>query len=119
MGACGNVPKHRARISGSLRRIKDGTVSRMLIYFETLFYDAHSLGLPIVFVCGNAGASPRHATLLAADVPPSMVVRILDRFLMYYIRTADKLMRTARWLENMEGGIEVGACSQLKDWFSY
>ena len=36
-----------------------------------------------------------------------MVVRILDRFLMYYIRTADKLMRTARWLENMEGGIEV------------
>ena len=36
-----------------------------------------------------------------------MVVRVLDRFLMYYIRTADKLMRTARWLENMEGGIEV------------
>ena len=53
------------------------------------------------------GASPRHATLLAADVPPSRVVRILDRFIMYYIRTADKLMRTARWLEAMEGGIDV------------
>ncbi|PIL30050.1 hypothetical protein GSI_07962 [Ganoderma sinense ZZ0214-1] len=77
-----------------------------------------------IFVCGNAGATPRHATLLAADVPPSMVVRILDRFFMYYIRTADKLMRTARWLENMEGGIEklrkvilddaLGICSDLE-----
>ena len=54
-----------------------------------------------------AGATPRHATLLAADVPPSRVIRILDRFVMYYIRTADKLMRTARWLEAMEGGIDV------------
>ncbi|EJF58500.1 nitrite reductase [Dichomitus squalens LYAD-421 SS1] len=61
-----------------------------------------------VFVCGNGGANPRHATLLASDVPPSRVVQIIDRFIMYYIRTADKLMRTARWLESMEGGIEVG-----------
>ena len=53
------------------------------------------------------GASPRHATLLATDVPPSYAVRIIDRFIMYYIRTADKLMRTARWVEQMEGGIEV------------
>ncbi|EPS95679.1 hypothetical protein FOMPIDRAFT_57024 [Fomitopsis schrenkii] len=59
-----------------------------------------------IFVCGNGGVSPRHATLLANDVPPSKVVKILDRFLMYYIRTADKLMRTSRWLEEMEGGIE-------------
>ena len=48
-----------------------------------------------------------HATLFASDVPPSKVIKILDRFLMYYIRTADKLMRTSRWLEGMEGGIEV------------
>lgn len=60
-----------------------------------------------VFVCGNGGATPRHATLLASDVPPSKVIRILDRFFIYYIRTADKLMRTARWLEAMEGGIDV------------
>ena len=53
------------------------------------------------------GATPRHATLLVADVPPSRVIRILDRFIMYYIRTADKLMRTARWLEAMDGGIDV------------
>lgn len=77
-----------------------------------------------IFICGNGGASPRHATLLARDVPPSKVTRILDRFVMYYIRTADKLMRTARWLENMEGGIEklrkvlledsLGICDDLE-----
>ena len=54
------------------------------------------------------GATPRHATLFARDVPPSHAIRILDRFIMYYIRTADKLMRTARWVEQMDGGIEVG-----------
>ncbi|KAI0695733.1 nitrite reductase [Cytidiella melzeri] len=69
-----------------------------------------------VFICGNGGASPRHATLFATDVPPSKVVRIVDRFLMFYIRTADKLMRTARWLEQMDGGIEVRllSCHSLK-----
>ncbi|KAL6305724.1 nitrite reductase [Sparassis latifolia] len=60
-----------------------------------------------IFVCGNGGVHPKHATLLVNDVPPSKVVKILDRFIMYYIRTADKLMRTSRWLEEMEGGIEV------------
>lgn len=66
------------------------------------------IDLPLlVFICGNGGANPRHATLFARDVAPSLVIRILDRFLMYYIRTADRLMRTARWLESMEGGIEV------------
>ena len=49
----------------------------------------------------------RHAELFAKDVPPSKVVRIIDRFLAYYIMTADRLQRTARWIENMEGGIEV------------
>ncbi|KAI0820586.1 nitrite reductase [Trametes gibbosa] len=77
-----------------------------------------------IYVCGNGGANPRHATLLAADVPPSRVIPILDRFVMYYIRTADKLMRTARWLESMEGGIEklrrvlledeLGICADLE-----
>ncbi|CAL1707574.1 unnamed protein product [Somion occarium] len=59
-----------------------------------------------VFIGGNGGANPRHATLFAQDVPPSQVIRVIDRFLMYYIRTADKLMRTARWVESMDGGIE-------------
>ncbi len=58
-----------------------------------------------VFVCGNGGATPRHADLLAADVDEETAVRYLDRFILFYIRTADRLTRTASWLEKMEGGI--------------
>lgn len=53
----------------------------------------------------------RHAELFARDVPPTKVVRIIDRYLAYYIMTADRLQRTARWIENMEGGIEVSVFS--------
>ena len=60
-----------------------------------------------VYIGGNGGAKPRHGTLFATDVPPSKVVRIIDRYLMFYIRTADKLTRTARWVESFEGGVEV------------
>jgi nitrite reductase (NADH) large subunit len=59
-----------------------------------------------VYVCGNGGMKPRHADLLAADVDEEMAIRYLDRFLMFYIRTADRLTRTSVWLEKMEGGIE-------------
>ncbi|MDP9151810.1 MAG: nitrite reductase large subunit NirB [Myxococcota bacterium] len=59
-----------------------------------------------VFVCGNGGASPRHADLLASDVDEETAIRLLDRFIMLYIRTADRLTRTSVWLEKMEGGIE-------------
>lgn len=59
-----------------------------------------------LYVCGNGGAQPRHADLLATDLDEETLVRTIDRFLMYYIRTADKLERTARWLENLEGGID-------------
>ncbi|AEO58973.1 hypothetical protein MYCTH_2306799 [Thermothelomyces thermophilus ATCC 42464] len=58
-----------------------------------------------VFVGGNGGAKPRHAELLAKDVPPTEVIPILDRYLMFYIRTADRLQRTASWLESLPGGI--------------
>lgn len=57
-------------------------------------------------MCGNGGAKPKHAVLLAADVKEDLCIRYLDRFLMYYISTADKLTRTARWLEKLEGGID-------------
>jgi nitrite reductase (NAD(P)H) len=59
-----------------------------------------------IFVGGNGGAKPRHSELLAKDVPPDDVVPILDRYLAFYIRTADKLQRTARWVENLPGGIK-------------
>ena len=59
-----------------------------------------------LFVGGNGGAKPRHSELLAKDVPPDDVVPIIDRYLMFYIRTADKLQRTARWIEQLPGGIK-------------
>ena len=59
-----------------------------------------------IYVCGNGGATPRHADLLVADVDEETAIRYLDRFLVYYIRTADRLTRTSVWLDKMEGGIE-------------
>jgi nitrite reductase (NADH) large subunit len=59
-----------------------------------------------LYVCGNGGAQPRHADLLATDVDEATLIRLLDRFLMYYIHTANPLERTARWLERLDGGLE-------------
>ncbi|MCB0634286.1 MAG: nitrite reductase large subunit NirB [Saprospiraceae bacterium] len=59
-----------------------------------------------LYVCGNGGAKPRHAELLAENIDNEHVVRYIDRFLMFYIKTAGPLMRTATWLEKLEGGIE-------------
>src|SRR5205814_4815022 len=59
-----------------------------------------------VYVCGNGGATPRHADLLASDVDEETALRYVDRFLMFYICTADRLTRTSVWLDKMEGGIE-------------
>jgi nitrite reductase (NADH) large subunit len=59
-----------------------------------------------LYVCGNGGARPQHAKLLVADVDTETCVKLVDRFLMYYIRTADPLTRTATWLNKMEGGLD-------------
>ncbi|KAI4129400.1 MAG: hypothetical protein LQ347_003781 [Umbilicaria vellea] len=77
-----------------------------------------------IFVGGNGGAKPRHSELLAKDVPPDDIVPILDRYLMFYIRSADKLQRTARWIEQLPGGIKylreviledkLGICASLE-----
>jgi nitrite reductase (NADH) large subunit len=58
-----------------------------------------------LYVCGNGGMKPQHAQLLAADLDEDTVVRYLDRFLMFYVRTADRLERTATWFNKLEGGI--------------
>ena len=58
-----------------------------------------------LFVCGNGGSKPQHAQLLATDLDNATCIKYLDRFLMFYIKTADPLMRTATWLNKMEGGI--------------
>jgi nitrite reductase (NADH) large subunit len=59
-----------------------------------------------LYVCGNGGSRPRHADLLASDLDEDTAIRYLDRFLMYYIRTADRLTRTSAWIESMEGGVD-------------
>jgi nitrite reductase (NAD(P)H) len=77
-----------------------------------------------LYICGNGGSKPKHAILLIGDVVEVDAIKYLDRFLMYYILTADRLMRTARWLEKLDGGIEyvkkvviddaLGICSDLE-----
>src|SRR5690606_19720047 len=59
-----------------------------------------------LYVCGNGGSKPQHAQLLASVIDSATCLRYLDRFLMFYIHTADPLTRTATWLNKMEGGIE-------------
>ncbi|MDO3693550.1 nitrite reductase large subunit NirB [Wenyingzhuangia sp. chi5] len=76
-----------------------------------------------LYIGGNGGATPRHAELLAEKITNEEVIRYVDRFLMYYIKTAGPLVRTAAWLDKIEGGIEhvkdvvindsLGLCDQL------
>jgi nitrite reductase (NADH) large subunit len=77
-----------------------------------------------LYVCGNGGMKPQHAQLLAADVDDEMLIKLIDRFLMFYIRTADRLQRTAGWLNQLEGGLDylkqvilddsLGICAELE-----
>jgi nitrite reductase (NADH) large subunit len=59
-----------------------------------------------LYVCGNGGSKPQHALLFATDLDSATCIKYIDRFLMFYIRTADPLTRTATWLNKMEGGID-------------
>ena len=59
-----------------------------------------------LYVCGNGGMKPQHAVLLAGDLDKETLIRYIDRFLMYYVRTADRLERTATWLNKLPGGLE-------------
>jgi nitrite reductase (NADH) large subunit len=59
-----------------------------------------------LYVCGNGGMKPQHAVLLAEDIDKETLIKYLDRFLMFYIRTANRLERTATWFNKLEGGID-------------
>ncbi|MDX5297646.1 MAG: nitrite reductase large subunit NirB, partial [Gammaproteobacteria bacterium] len=59
-----------------------------------------------LYVCGNGGMRPRHADLFATDLDDATLIRYIDRVLMFYIRTADRLQRTSVWMENLEGGLD-------------
>ncbi|WP_219467819.1 nitrite reductase large subunit NirB [Nonomuraea rhizosphaerae] len=76
-----------------------------------------------LYVGGNGGFKPRHADLLANDLSTDELIRTIDRFVMFYIRTADRLQRTAAWLESLDGGLgylrqviiddSLGICAEL------
>jgi len=59
-----------------------------------------------LYVCGNGGMKPRHADLFATDLDDETLIRYIDRFLMFYIRTADRLQRTSVWMNHLEGGLD-------------
>jgi nitrite reductase (NADH) large subunit len=59
-----------------------------------------------LYVCGNGGMKPRHADLFASDLDEATLIRTVDRLLMFYIRTADRLQRTSTWMDNLEGGVD-------------
>ena len=59
-----------------------------------------------LYVCGNGGMKPRHADLFLTGLDDETLVKTIDRVLMFYVRTADRLQRTATWMDNLEGGLE-------------
>ena len=59
-----------------------------------------------LYVCGNGGMKPRHAELIASDLSKEALIAMIDRFLMFYVRTADRLQRTSTWRESLEGGLD-------------
>ena len=77
-----------------------------------------------LYVCGNGGMKPRHADLIATNLDKATLIQYIDRFLMFYVRTADRLQRTSVWLENMAGGLDyikavimddkLGLCEELE-----
>ncbi|MBK1877355.1 nitrite reductase large subunit NirB [Pelagicoccus mobilis] len=76
-----------------------------------------------LYLGGNGGMKPRHADLFASDLDKETLIKYIDRFLMYYIKTADKLTRTSVWVESLEGGMDhlrdviiedsLGICDEL------
>jgi len=68
-----------------------------------------------LYVGGNGGMTPRHAELLASDLTDEELFRAIDRFLMYYIRTGDRLQRTAVWMRELEGGLDHVRAVVLED----
>lgn len=59
-----------------------------------------------LYLGGNGGMKPRHGSLFATDLDDEQLIRYIDRYLMFYVRTADRLQRTSVWLDSLEGGID-------------
>ena len=82
-----------------------------------------------LYVCGNGGMKPRHADLFATNLDKETLIKYIDRVLIFYVRTADRLQRTSVWMENMEGGLDylkavviddkLGVCAELEQQMQY
>ncbi|AMK76633.1 MULTISPECIES: nitrite reductase large subunit NirB [Methylomonas] len=82
-----------------------------------------------LYVCGNGGMKPRHADLFATNLDKATLIRLIDRVLIFYVRTADRMQRTSVWMENMEGGLDylksvvidnkLGLCDELEQQMQY
>lgn len=82
-----------------------------------------------LYLCGNGGIKPQHAVLFASDLDDDTCIRYIDRFLMFYIKTAEPLQRTAVWFNKLEGGLEylreviindsLGICAELEKEMEY
>ncbi|CAG7856349.1 partial nitrite reductase (NADH) large subunit, partial [biofilm metagenome] len=82
-----------------------------------------------LYVCGNGGMKPRHADLFATGLDKENLIKLIDRFLIFYVRTAARLQRTSVWMENMEGGLDylraviiddkLGLCEHLETQMQY
>ena len=82
-----------------------------------------------LYVCGNGGMKPRHADLFATNLDKETLIKYIDRVLIFYVRTADRLQRTSVWMENMEGGLDylkavviddrLGICAELERQMQY
>lgn len=59
-----------------------------------------------LYLCGNGGMKPRHADLFATGLDDEALIKYIDRFLMFYVRTGDRLQRTSVWMDNLEGGLD-------------
>jgi nitrite reductase (NADH) large subunit len=58
-----------------------------------------------LYVAGNGGMKPRHGDLFATDLDDETLVNYVDRILMFYVQTGDRLQRTSTWMDNLEGGL--------------
>jgi len=90
--------KFKMGVSGCLRECAEAQSKDLGLIATSKGYN--------MYVCGNGGAKPRHATLLVSDIDEATCLKYSDRFLMFYVSTAKHLQRTAPWLEELPGGIE-------------
>lgn len=78
-----------------------------------------------LFFGGNGGSKPQHGQLFATDIDKETLIQYIDRLLMYYIKTAEPLTRTAGWLNKLDGELDylkevviedsLGICDKLEE----